>query len=66
MNHTYPSPLNGWKVLRLFSICDVWQPVVESHELDARKVYDAHKRTLGKGKLCLVGPDGRVVEGGAA
>ncbi len=62
----YPISMTWWRVLRQFSICPEWQQMTASHELEARRVYDGHRQNLGKGQVCLVGPDGRVVEGGAA
>jgi len=68
MNPPYPIPIGGWRVLRRFSVGG-WQVVAEAHETAARRAYDGHTRTLGKGTVCLVRPCGTVeeaaVKGGA-
>ncbi len=55
----YPILFAPWKVLRRFSI-GPWQVVAEAHEMAARRAYEGHKKSLGRGALCLVRPCGTV------
>jgi len=65
MNAPYPIIFAPWKVLRRFSVGG-WQVVAEAHETAARKSYEGHTRTLGKGAVCLVRPCGTVEESSKA
>ena len=65
MNAPYPIRFAPWKVLRRFSVGG-WQVVAEAHETAARKSYEGHTRTLGKGAVCLVRPCGTVEESSKA